>query len=300
MPATSEDYQLVKQAQIAPAALKAQALTFQDDVMARVREARAARGMSMLAKQMGEVSSQLPTYGVQLRERNEGVNPLTQDQMTATARGQLLGELTSLGQQAEEQYGTIQDILNAGTNRILAQAQLAEAYNTATQGAKIPARLYNVVGDYNQVASLLNRMKANIFNLKGQTGRAKGAITWAGAKAGANPDINTYLDFQKVYASAFARGIGMESGVLTDWDIQRALAAMPSLYNTETELDEKSETIDSILNDLMFNAQSQFELGGVPFSEEYFLPTTPSTQTTSPDLAQFMSGNRYNILGVEE
>lgn len=134
MPATLEDYFQLQSTPSPAASLQAQAITFKDDVMAKVRKARADRGMSLLAKEMGEVSSQLPTYGVQLRERTEGVNPLAQDQMTASARGQLLGELTSLGKQAEEQYGTIQEIIQAGANQLEAQSALADSQGGAGTG----------------------------------------------------------------------------------------------------------------------------------------------------------------------
>ena len=134
MPATQEDYKKIEEARKRQAQatreygkLTGAAQTFADEVMSRVRKARAERGVSKLATEMGEVTSQLVTEGPKIRQRLADVNPLQTDVLTARQRAQTLGTLTTLSQLEKERAGTIEDIIGAGTNRLLAEAATRKA-----------------------------------------------------------------------------------------------------------------------------------------------------------------------------
>jgi len=82
--------------------LQAGAETFGDRVMKDVRSARASRGTSMLAQDIGTTTGQLASEGSAMRERLSGVNPL--DVINLTAR-QRAGTLGTLATQAQAQTG---------------------------------------------------------------------------------------------------------------------------------------------------------------------------------------------------
>lgn len=134
MPTSAEDYAQIEQARKKQAqatkdygSLTSSAQTFGDEVMAKVREARASRGVSKMATQMGETSGQLASEGPKIRERLADVNPLQTDVITGKQTAQTLSSLGTLAQVGQEREGTITDILGAGTNQILARAAQKKA-----------------------------------------------------------------------------------------------------------------------------------------------------------------------------
>jgi len=138
MPSYAEDLKKIEglrksqsEATKAYGSLTSSAQTFGDEVMAKVRAARAERGTSMLASGMGEASSQLATEPAKIRARTADVNPMSVDAITAQQRGQTLGTLATLGQLEAEQTGSMQDIIGAETNKILAQATAKKAESEA-------------------------------------------------------------------------------------------------------------------------------------------------------------------------
>jgi hypothetical protein len=143
MPAYTEDYQQIEEARRRAASLGQQALTlqsgaetFSDKVMKEVRAARAARGTSMLASDIGATTGQLASGGAEARERLAMVNPLQADVLTARERAGTLGTLATQAQVQEGIEGTIQDIIGGGVNQLKAAALVKQAEaEKATQEA---------------------------------------------------------------------------------------------------------------------------------------------------------------------
>jgi len=134
MPTYAEDYAKIEEARkragtLGQRALKLQAgaETFSDRVMKDVRAARAARGTSMLAQDIGTTTEQLATGGPEMRARMAMVNPLQVDVMTARQRAGTLGTLATQAQAQAGIEGTIQDVISGGVNQLKQAALLKQA-----------------------------------------------------------------------------------------------------------------------------------------------------------------------------
>lgn len=134
MPATEQDYQKVQAAQEQArnltkeaTTLQASAGTFADNVMEKVRANRASRGVDALSSAIGTTTGQLASEPAAIRERTADVNPLAVDALTGRQLAQTLSTLTSQARFGEQTQGTVDDWINAGANRILADAAAKEA-----------------------------------------------------------------------------------------------------------------------------------------------------------------------------
>ena len=142
MPTTAQDIEQVTAKRKEATALASQAgaltagaRTFEDKVMEGVRGARAERGVSTLEEAVGYTTGQLASAPAEMRARLADVNPLQTDVLTGRQTGQTLGTLATLGEVSRGREGTIQEVVGAGTNRLLAQADVkrAEAERAATE-----------------------------------------------------------------------------------------------------------------------------------------------------------------------
>jgi len=139
MPAATKDYsrieELKKTAMARTSAgrgLTASAGTLGDNIMAAVREARTERGVSKLATDVGRATSQLVSRPESIRERTRGiVDPTKVNILTSGARAQSLKTLGEVATQRGLTEATIQETVQAGANRLKAQAQ--ELYAQAEQ-----------------------------------------------------------------------------------------------------------------------------------------------------------------------
>lgn len=130
MPTYQEDYDAINAAKDKLSGLTKQAgeqeaasATFRDDVMARVRQARADRGMTVLQNDLGQATTRLASGRAQVRERmGDVVNPLAVDSAVAAERGQALGTLATISNIMSEREGTIEDVIGAGKNKLIAAA----------------------------------------------------------------------------------------------------------------------------------------------------------------------------------
>ena len=134
MPTTSSDYSAVEAARKKAGALGERALglqagaeTFGDRVMKDVRSARASRGTSMLAQDIGTTTGQLASEGSAMRERLSGVNPLDVINLTARQRAGTLGTLATQAQAQTGIEGTIQEVIGGGVNQLRSAALLKQA-----------------------------------------------------------------------------------------------------------------------------------------------------------------------------
>ncbi len=146
MPATQADYDKVKalreQAKSARAtygSLSSAAETFPHNVMEKVRSARADRGMSQLAMDVGESMGHLGRAGAEVRGRLADVNPLQTDVITARERAANLTQLGREAQFGQETAGTIGEAVEGGaaTVRGMAQQALVEAEQKKQEAADL-------------------------------------------------------------------------------------------------------------------------------------------------------------------
>lgn len=188
MPTSEMDYATIEAARKKQAQstrdygkLTASSKTFADDVMERVRQARAERGVSRLATQTGEVSGQLASEGPKIRERLADVNPLQTDVITGRQTAQTLSSLGTLAQVGQEREGSITDILGAGTNQILARA--AEK-KTEAEAANVEADALMEMLKYQQserkISSASSNSKALYEFIYGQGTNGQGVVGSAG------------------------------------------------------------------------------------------------------------------------
>lgn len=150
MPATQEDYDKVKalqeQAKTARASygsLTSAAETFADRVMQGVRAARADRGMSQLATDIGQTSEYLVARPDEIRARMQGVNPFDVIAATSKERALNLGQLAREAQFGQETQGTIGEAIEGGasTVRAMAQRALVEAEQKKQEASDLLAML---------------------------------------------------------------------------------------------------------------------------------------------------------------
>jgi len=134
MPTTQADYTKIEEARKRAGALGERALglqagaeTFSDRVMKDVRSARASRGTSMLAQDIGTTTGQLASEGSAMRERLSGVNPLDVINLTARQRAGTLGTLATQAQAQTGIEGTIQEVIGGGVNQLKSAALLKQA-----------------------------------------------------------------------------------------------------------------------------------------------------------------------------
>lgn len=143
MPTRSEDIEKVKalrkqagETNKRMGSLTAESKTFSDRVMGRVRQARAERGTSQLATDIGTTTGQIISAPADMRARTANVNPLQVDALTARQSAQTLGTLTTQANVEAGRTNTIEGILGAGTNQLLAAAEQKKAEaDAATQEA---------------------------------------------------------------------------------------------------------------------------------------------------------------------
>lgn len=135
MAATDQDYAQIEAARQRVSNLTQQAgdqmagvSTFRDEVMARVRDARAARGMDTLSQDLGNATTELGLGRAQIRERmGSTVNPLTVDQTTDRARSYALGNLASISNIMKDRSGTLEEAIQGGANTLQAGALKTKA-----------------------------------------------------------------------------------------------------------------------------------------------------------------------------
>ena len=106
------------------AGLEASAGTLSDEVMTSIREDRTKRGVSKIATDVGNVMGQMVTDPTGIRERTSGaVDPFSVNALTSSARAQNLRTLGTISTQEQQNQGTIDETIQAGANKLKAQAQ---------------------------------------------------------------------------------------------------------------------------------------------------------------------------------
>lgn len=146
MAVTEQDYEQVRSRQaearkLAETAnlLGGRATSFGANVMDRVREARASRGISQLSTDIGAATGRLASEGPAIRERMATVNPLQVDVATSQARAAELANLASMADWQTATQGTLTDVIGAGTDRLkaMAAAKQAEAQTAAQEASDL-------------------------------------------------------------------------------------------------------------------------------------------------------------------
>lgn len=108
------------------------AATFGDDVMAKVRAAREARGITNLQEDFGNATQQLVTGRQEIVDRQLGsVDPLTISSLSSKQRGNNLNTLAKISSYEDQNAGTIDKAVQAGANTMQAQALKIKAETDA-------------------------------------------------------------------------------------------------------------------------------------------------------------------------
>jgi len=100
----------------------------------------------------------------------------------------------------------------------------------------------------------VNEIMTDMFNTakgfepeSGPMQRLKGFENFVKAKVGAAPDKKAYIDSIDSFLGNLSREYGGERGVLTDQDISRIKSALPSLYDTDEEIDYKFKQVQKVI-----------------------------------------------------
>lgn len=104
--------------------LESSATTLQDNVMKAVRNDRAKRGISTLAKDVGTTSGQLVSDPIGIKERaGDIVDPTSVDFATSRQRAQNLATLGTQATALKQQEGSLTEAIQAEANSLLARAK---------------------------------------------------------------------------------------------------------------------------------------------------------------------------------
>jgi hypothetical protein len=150
MPAYTQDYQKIKELQDqAKVAADKQAIltgaggTFADDIKTKVRQNIADKGLNALSEAIGGTTGQIVSQPANIRARTMDVNPMAIDAITAKQLAQSLSSLVTLGGIQKDTTATADDIINAGSNQLLAaaNAKKIEADKANTDANNILAML---------------------------------------------------------------------------------------------------------------------------------------------------------------
>jgi hypothetical protein len=109
------------------AILTGESKTFADRIKEGVRTHLATQGVDTLSQAIGETTGQLVSEPANIRARMYDVNPLDVDAASARQMAQSLASLATLGEIKESRGKTIEGIIGAGTNRLVAEAKKKEA-----------------------------------------------------------------------------------------------------------------------------------------------------------------------------
>lgn len=151
MPTTQSDIQKVQAARDKAAGINADAAsygatanTLHDTVMSGVMEDRQKRGISEMAKSVGNVSGQLAAAPEQMKAYGgDMVNPMDMDYFTSQARAANLRQLGTISTSESENTRTLQEIIQAGANQLVSMGQLkkAEADKILAEASALMERL---------------------------------------------------------------------------------------------------------------------------------------------------------------
>jgi hypothetical protein len=112
-------------------------LTLGDRLRTDLNKHRAEVGVSKLAEGIGQVSGQVVSGGTDIEARNANIDPLEVDKMRAREMAQSLGALATLSEYESSKEKTIEGIIGAGTNRLVAEAEKKKAEaDAASEEAK--------------------------------------------------------------------------------------------------------------------------------------------------------------------
>jgi hypothetical protein len=162
------------------------------------------------------------------------------------------------------------------------------------KSAESMPKLQNAFDAVNQLKSQFNSSASPSSVKKGDIGagiasRFMGMKKGASAAIGADPELKTYLNNRKSFASLISKGGFLESGVLTDQDIKRVLDSIPDEYSTKEEADAGWREIDGILSGGLKRYDQK--------KQQLFNSINPKSQNNSNSSSQ---GNQVGRFVIEE
>ncbi len=233
--------------------------------------------------------------GEQVTVPNVYLSPTQQRALYSREVANKFAPLSTLNDLLMLQSGGIENVIGGVTQGLQAQTKSKQAkFDTAktleelrlksrgldiaeykaTQGRAIPASLSKAVADYNSISSSLANLKELGNKVANRVGPIEGNLGLMIEKLKGGGDLKLYSDEIQAFASNAAKGLGRETGVLTDKDIRRALSGLGGVGENKKQFREKQKIIDNVLKDIKSNLQAQFRLHKVPFQEEYLTGET--------------------------
>lgn len=135
----------------------------------------------------------------------------------------------------------LQDLQQTGGKNI---DDIAKTYQLL--GGKLPgdddpqltAQQRNSSIQYMNAENLINNLESEFANAGGARGRIGGAIGNLAGRAGIDSNVAAYNDLRNAATASIARALG-ETGNMSDSDIRRAVAAIPSITDTPQQAARK-------------------------------------------------------------
>ena len=165
----------------------------------------------------------------------------------------------------DEDTGMVLDRMGPGGPTFVNQAARNQAKVFASQATQMPKldRAFDAIqtlkGQYQRSLSPVSIPKGS-NPASGFLSKAKQGFSGKiGAASGSNPELNRYKANRGGFASLISKGGFLEAGVLTEGDIQRMLAILPSEFSSKEEADIAWREIESVLS----GARNRMEGGGV-------------------------------------
>jgi len=215
-----------------------------DILMEGVRKERATRGVSKIATDTGNVMGQMASEPERMREfgSSEGftMDPLKVDEATAGKRVQNLRTLGTISTQADENEGTLQEVIQAGANQLmgLAKNKMAEAQQYESEANAMYEKLgYEMDVRKQDFAEYLAKEKLAQSGKGGSGTRSGDMKSFAEDASGFQQFIN---DGSMTYAEAVEK-IKLVYPWATEEDIRSAMGELDTNPELRQELYAKGQ-----------------------------------------------------------
>jgi len=149
----------------------------------------------------------------------------------------------------------IKDMQATGGKNVANLKMIYEMMNPEPTKESIKAQDAEFAG--NQSLNILNSLQQQYEDGGGAQGRIPGFMSQIAGKAGFNDQVNVYNNAREGFLANVARSLG-EKGVLTDQDIKRITAIIPSATDNPSEAQQRWDMIRQIIGGGMERAQSAY------------------------------------------
>ncbi len=179
-------------------------------------------------------------------------------------------------QQAQYAYGILGG--EASPSSVMSLASQLMKQRTGGGLSAGQSQAVNKLSSAENLVDKYDQMLQQIGMQSGPVARLTGLGKSLGAKIGIAPNVRAYEGLRQGAVASIVRALG-EAGSLSDTDIQRAIALVPSIYDSREEASLKLNTLKSIVST---NRENVMSLGSLPAQN-----TMPTGGLTETGLTQF-------------